>query len=102
MGAPGEIATMNESRARAATAPLRPISFTDPDVTIERKADGTIYLRPKQPLADYPARMTDPLRHWAARATDRVFMAERGDGGRRELRYGELLAASRHIASALI
>src|SRR4029077_3315188 len=40
---------------------------------------------------------------WASVAPDRVFMAER-EGGRgwRGLRYDELLAASRHIASALL
>ena len=34
----------------ASTFPLRPISFGDPAVSIERRDDGTIYLRPKQPL----------------------------------------------------
>jgi feruloyl-CoA synthase len=87
----------------ASAAPLRAISFDDPAVAIERKADGTIYLRPKTPLGDYPARITDRLHHWADVAPDRVFMAER-DRGRswRQLTYGELLAASRHIASALL
>jgi feruloyl-CoA synthase len=86
-----------------AAAPLRPISFCDPAVSIERCADGSIYLRPRQPLGDYPRRLTDPLRHWADAAPDRVFMAERhGGGGWRQLTYGELLTASRHIASALI
>jgi len=37
---------------------LRAISFGDPAVSIERKDDGTIYLRPKTPLGDYPARIT--------------------------------------------
>ena len=40
--------------ARAAAHPLRRISFGDPTVTIERKSDGTIYLRPTERLADYP------------------------------------------------
>ncbi len=49
----------------ASTSPLRPISFGDPVVNIERRDDGTIYLRPKQPLGDYPVRLTDRLHHWA-------------------------------------
>src|SRR5215470_11066669 len=82
--------------------PLRAISFNDPAVSIERKGDGTIYLRPEASLADHPTRLTDRLHHWAGSAPDRVFMAERtGGGGWRELTYAELLAASRHIASAL-
>jgi feruloyl-CoA synthase len=83
--------------------PLRAISFNDPAVSIERESSGTIYLRPKTALADAPVRLTDRLHHWAGAAPDRVFMAER-EGGRgwRELTYGELLTASRHIASALL
>ncbi|PJG54959.1 feruloyl-CoA synthase [Bradyrhizobium forestalis] len=85
------------------TFPLRPISFGDPVVNIERRDDGTIYLRPKQPLGDYPVRITDRLHHWANTTPDRVFMAERERGrGWRKITYAELLTASRHIASALI
>ena len=87
----------------ASVHPLRAIAFDDPTVSVERVADGTIYLRPKKPLADYPRRLTDRLQHWASVEPGRVFMAER-EGGRgwRELSYAELLASSRHIASALI
>src|SRR5664279_1443373 len=84
-------------------APLRPISFGDPAVTIERRADGAIYLRPKTPIGDYPERLTDRLQLWATTAPDRIFMAER-DGGRgwRQITYSELLTSSRHIASGLL
>jgi len=84
-------------------APLRPISFGDPAVTIERRDDGTIYLRPKIALGEYPARLTDRLHHWAGAEPNRIFMAER-DGGRgwRQITYSELLTSSRHIASSLL
>jgi feruloyl-CoA synthase len=87
----------------ASTFPLRPISFGDPAVHIERRDDGTIYLRPKRPLGEYPVRITERLHHWATTTPDRVFMAER-EGGRgwRKISYAELLTASRHIASGLI
>src|SRR6185437_7362968 len=90
--------------ARAAAAhPLKNISFSDPAVAVERRADGTIYLRPKAPLGDYPLRLTDRLHHWAQATPDNVFMAERVAGGDwRRLSYAELLNASRHIASALL
>jgi feruloyl-CoA synthase len=94
----------SDAASRAASAsPLRAISFGDPAVSIMRERDGTIHLRPKAALGDYPARITDRLHHWVNVAPDRVFMAER-DRGRfwRQLTYGELLAASRHIASALL
>jgi feruloyl-CoA synthase len=97
MSAPANIAQSASSR------PLRAISFEDPAVTIERKGEGTIYLRPRKPLADYPKRLTDLLHYWAHAAPDRTFMAERGpDGGWRRLTYAELLTSSRHIASALL
>ena len=83
--------------------PLRKISFGDPSVSIERRADGTIYLRPKMALGEYPVRLTDRLHHWAGAAPDRIFMAERdAGGGWRQITYAELLAASRHIASSLL
>jgi feruloyl-CoA synthase len=84
-------------------APLRPISFGDPAVTIERRDDGTIYLRPKAPLGDYPARLTDRLHHWAKAEPDRVFMAERdANSGWRQITYAQWLGFVRHIASALL
>jgi feruloyl-CoA synthase len=83
--------------------PLRPISFGTPAVHVERRGDGTVYLRPKTPLLDYPVRITDRLHHWAATEPDRVFMAERNAaGGWRQITYIELLTSSRHIASALL
>jgi feruloyl-CoA synthase len=89
---------------RAITAhPLRPISYGDPAVTIERHDDGTIYLRPTNAIGDYPERVTDYLHHWAREAPDRVFMAERAEGGGwREITYAQMLDAARHIASALL
>ena len=84
-------------------APLRPISFGDPAVSIDRRDDGTIYLRPKMTLGEYPLRLTDRLHHWTKAAPNRIFMAERDAGGLwRQISYAQLLASSRHIASALL
>src|ERR1700761_2539851 len=85
------------------TPSLRPISFSDPEVTVDRRADGTIYLRPQRLDIEYPLRLTDSLRYWAAVAPDRLFMAERdAAGGWRKVTYAELLNASRRIASGLL
>src|SRR4030088_991234 len=93
---------MSVSTARS-DAPLRPISFGDPAVTIDRRDDGTIYLRPKIALGEYPVRLTDRLHHWAKAEPNRIFMAERGaSGGWRQITYAQLLASSRAIASALL
>jgi feruloyl-CoA synthase len=93
----------NISIPTGSNAPLRAISFGDPAVTIERRGDGTIYLRPKKPLGEYPKRLTDRLHHWASVEPNRIFMAERGAGrGWRQITYAELLTSSRHIASGLL
>jgi feruloyl-CoA synthase len=82
---------------------LRAISFGNPAVTIDRREDGTVYLRPKIALGDYPIRITDRLHHWADAEPNRIFMAERkAGGGWREITYAQLLASTRHIASALL
>jgi feruloyl-CoA synthase len=89
--------------AATSAAPLRAISFGDPHVTVERRDDGTIYLRPKKALGEYPKRLTDRLHHWASVTPGRVFMAEReAGGGWRQITYAQLLTSSRHIASALL
>src|SRR4029078_1606574 len=95
---------MSPASDRAASAhPLRAISFDNPAVTIERRDDGTIYLRPKAKLGDYPVRLTDRLHHWVKAAPDRVFMAERDKtGGWRQITYAQLLTSTRAIASALL
>jgi feruloyl-CoA synthase len=107
MNAPTITNTQGGTKEAPAAKPgihsLRAISFNDPAVSIEHRDGGIIYLRPRQPLADYPRRITDRLLHFAETTPERVFMAERaGATGWRELTYAELLASSRHIASALL
>src|SRR5438874_3087864 len=83
--------------------PLRPIWFVDPAVSIDRRDDGTIYLRPKIALGEHPLRLTDRLHHRAKAEPNRIFMAERAAGGLwRQISYAQLLASSRHIASGLL
>src|SRR4030088_3329831 len=95
--------TMSVPAGRSEAHPLRAISFGDPAVTIDRRDDGTIYLRPKIALGDYPVRLTDRLHHWAKAEPNRIFMAERNAGrGWRQITYAQLLDATRHIASALL
>src|SRR3954467_8868140 len=104
MSAKPNMSVPAESTARASSAhPLRAISFGNPTVTVERHDNGTIYLRPKAQLRDYPVRLTDRLHHWAKAEPNRVFMAERdAKGGWRQLTYAQLLTSARRIASALL
>src|SRR6202158_9086 len=83
--------------------PLRAISVGNAAVTIDRRDDGTIYLRPKMALGEYPVRLTDRLHHWARMEPNRVFMAERDNGrGWRQITYAQLLEITRRMASALL
>ena len=104
MSATPDISASVDHGARAASHhPLRPISFGNPAVSVDRRDDGTIYLRPKTPLGPYPVRLTDRLHHWASAEPHRVFMAERdGTGGWRRITYAQLLTSTRHLASALL
>ena len=74
--------SMRRTAHERSAHPLRPISFGNPAVTIERRDDGTIYLRPKKPLGDYPVRSPTACIIGPKAEPDRVFMAER-DGGAR-------------------
>src|SRR5258708_36329420 len=97
MSAKPSISASGESggAARAGSAhPLRAISFGDPAVAIERRDNGTLYLRPKAQLRDYPVRLTDRLHHWARAEPDRAFMALREAGrGWRQLSYAQMLSS---------
>ncbi|MGB8399336.1 feruloyl-CoA synthase [Bradyrhizobium sp.] len=93
----------SDGAARGGVHPLRPIAFGNPAVSVDRRDDGTIYLRPKARLGDYPVRLTDRLHHWARAEPNRIFMAERAAGGGwRRITYAQLLTSARHIASALL
>jgi len=84
------------------TTPVREIRLAPTDVQIDHKSDGTIYVRSRQELAPYPARMTDRLDHWAAQTPDRTFIAQRTkEGPWRRLTYAEAAARGRCIGQAL-
>ena len=88
---------------RASAAPLRPVRLGPADVVLDRRADGTIYLRSPRKLEGYPEKLTQRLEHWAKAASDRVFIAQRtAEGGWRKLTYAQTLAQVRGIAQALL
>jgi feruloyl-CoA synthase len=87
----------------AAAAPLRPVRLGPMHCVVNRRADGTIYLRSPHPLESYPDKLTQCLEHWAAEAPDRVFLAQRAaDGSWRKLSYAQALRTVRGIAQALL
>jgi len=90
--------------AAANTArPVRGVRLGQTAVEVERRADGALLLRSPQALGRYPDRLTERLEFWAARAPERVFLAQREAGGDwRSLRYGEALAQARRVGAAIL
>ncbi len=71
--------------------------------TLETRADGTLVLRSTEALGDFPARLTDRLEHWAARAPDRVLVARRGaDGAWITITYAQMLDRAQRVGQALL
>ena len=79
-----------------------PLAFAPAAVEVETRFDGTIRLRSPMPLEPTPEAITAWLEHWARRSPDRVFLAERGGIGWRQLSYAETLAEVRRIAQGLL
>ena len=79
-----------------------PLAFAPAAVEVETRFDGTIRLRSPMPLEPTPEAITAWLEHWAGRSPDRVFLAERGGIGWRQLSYAETLAEVRRIAQGLL
>lgn len=68
----------------------------------EDRADGTILLRSAHPLGPVTDRTGDWLHEWAAKAPDRVFLAERSGAGWREESYATTLQKARALAQSLL
>ncbi len=80
----------------------RSVRLAGPAVIVERGARN-VYLRSPHPLGEYPRRITERLDHWAERAPERVFLAQRGaDGAWRCVTYAQARSRARCIAQALV
>ena len=68
-----------------------------------RRADGAFILRDRRTLPPYPAKLTERLEHWAAKAPERILLAQRdARGGWRTLTYAKALADARRIGTYLL
>ena len=82
---------------------IRRVRLASPPLSVERRADGTVYVRSSQPLGAYPRALTERLDYWAERAPDRLFLAQRGpDGEWRRITYAQARARARRVAAALL
>jgi len=88
---------------RPAAAPLRSVRLGALDAVVDRRGDGTIYIRSRQALDDYHDSIAEPLEHWARVAPDRVYLAQRdADGHWRKLTYAQVLDNVQRIGAALL
>nr|WP_295469526.1 feruloyl-CoA synthase [Mesorhizobium sp.] len=82
---------------------MRPVMMGDLAADLTARADGSILVRPRAALGDYPRSMTDSLVRWARERPDTVFLADRGpDGEWRRITYAQALAKARSLAQFLI
>lgn len=83
--------------------PVRAVRVASLDAIVDRRANGVIYVRSPQRLGEYPARVTDRLEYWAARAPERIFLAQRGpDAEWQKTTYAQALARVRRLARGLL
>lgn len=84
-------------------APYRKVRLGRSGVDIDRRPNGSIYIRSQEKLGDYPVRLTDRLLYWAERTPDRVFMAARDTNGAwRKITYAVAHSYARRIGQALL
>jgi feruloyl-CoA synthase len=82
---------------------IRSVRLAAPALSVERRADGAVCVRSSQPLGAYPRALTERLDHWAQRAPDRLFLAQRGPHGEwRRITYAQTRTRARRVAAALL
>jgi feruloyl-CoA synthase len=90
--------------ADLSSIPFRHVEFLPRDIETERRADGSIVLRSRIPLAPYAAHVPALLRRWAREAPERTWLAQRRGPAREWLRvsYREAQARVDALTQALL
>ena len=82
---------------------VRPVRLRASGATLERLPDGTLLVRPDEPLGPYPNVLTDRLTHWAKTTPQRICIAQRQPHGEwRTMTYAQVEYAVNQIAQALL
>ena len=82
---------------------VRPVRLRTSGATLERLADGTLLVRPEEPLGPYPKVLTDRLTHWAEISPQKICVAQRQKNGDwRKLTYAQVENGVRRIGQALL
>lgn len=90
--------------AAAPKVPFKPLPQKGPDVTVERRADGSILVRSNHAPGEGPRSIAHLLKDRAQAHPDRPWMKQRepGHGPWRQVTYGEALKAAEGIAQWLL
>jgi feruloyl-CoA synthase len=88
----------------ASKVPFKPLPQKGPDVTVERRADGSILVRSNHAPGEGPRSIAHLLRDKALAHPERPWMKQRepGHGPWRQVTYGEALRAAEGIAQSLL
>ena len=84
--------------------PFKKLHFMPRDVALEHRADGTMILRSRIPMAAYEPHIPAYLHRWAAEAPDRVWLAQRRGADRAWLKvtYGQAQRIIDSVTQALL
>ncbi|MFN4177451.1 AMP-binding protein [Phenylobacterium sp.] len=90
--------------AAATKPPFKPLPQKAPDVTVERRADGSYLIRSNHPPGEGPRSIAHLLADRAGQHPDRPYILQRapGHGPWVGVTYGEALAAAEGIAQSLL
>jgi feruloyl-CoA synthase len=82
---------------------IRPVRLAKAVAVIDRRPDGTVYLRNPTPLGPYPVALTDRLVEWAGKAPERTLAAQRDASGTwQHLTYADALDRVLRVGQALL
>ena len=84
--------------------PFKPLPMKPADVSVERRADGSVLLRSNHPVGEGPRSIAHLLRQRAGEHPDRPYMRQRepNHGPWRTVTYGEMLRASEAVGQWLL
>ncbi len=86
------------------TAPFKPLAMRGPEVTVDRRADGSIVITSNHPPGDGPRTISHLLAQKAAEHPDRPYLKQRepGHGPWRQMTYGQAQRAVEGVAQWLL
>jgi feruloyl-CoA synthase len=100
------IKTLGEPQIRKLESPIRPIRpvhVAAVRASFKHRENGVVDVRSTEPLADYPDRVTDRLKFWAAQVPDHIFLAQRAASGNWEtINYADTWKRVRRLGAGLL